>query len=536
MNVREAFFDWLRARQVTRLFGNPGSTEIPMLVGLPPEVHYVLGLHEAAVVAMADGYAQATGRPAVVSLHAAPGLGNAIGALFTARKNRAPLVVLAGQQDTRHLLLEPLLAADLVAMARPAVKWAVEVAEPGGVVEAVEQAWHQAMAPPPGPAFVSVPSNFWDAPAAPPALRRVETGGGPPAGLQALAEALAGAARPALVFGAGVARAGPQAVEAAVGLAERLGCDVYADPIGSRAGFPTDHPLFRGMLLPAAPRLAQALAGCDVVAVFGAPLFLTYPYLPGPLLPPGVQAWLVTDDPAEAARSAAAVSLVGDVGAALAELARLLPPPPPGRPLPSRAVEAARARADAARARRRMGAAFVLHTLGRLLPDDAVVVDEAISASPLLRQHVPVRRRGDYFTAASGGLGWALPAAVGIKMAWPQRPVVAVVGDGSFHYAPQALWTAARESVPVSVVVLDNGGYAILKSYAAAFYPTRADGVPGLDVPAPGLADVARAWGATAERVDDPDALEQALARVLRPSGGPAVAVVSVDREVPRLF
>src|SRR5690606_38371618 len=151
-------------------------------------------------------------------------------------------------------------------------------------------------------------------------------------------------------------------------------------------------------------------------------------------------------------------------------------------PPPSRAAEDARLRADAARARRRMGVAYVLHTLGRLLPPDAVVVDESISASPLLRQHVPVRQGGDYFTAASGGLGWPLPAAVGIKMAWPDRPVVAVVGDGSFHYAPQALWTAARESVAVSVVVLDNGGYAILKSYAAAFYPTGADRVPGLDV------------------------------------------------------
>lgn len=534
MNVREAFFAWLRAREVTCLFGNPGSTEIPMLVGLPPDVRYVLGLQEAVVVAMADGYAQATGRPAVVSLHAAPGLGNAVGALFTARKNRSPLVVLAGQQDSRHLLQEPLLAADLVAMARPVVKWAAEVADPASVPAAIEQAWHHAMAAPPGPAFLSVPSNLWDMPAPGPApLRRVETVAVPPE-VSALVDALAGATRPALVVGAGVARGGPQAREAAVAVAELLGCDVYADPIGSRAGFPTDHPLFRGMLLPAAPRLAQALAGYDVVAVFGAPLFLTYPYLPGPVVPPGVRTYLVTDDPAEAARSAATVSLVADPGAVLGELARRLPAR--AYPPPSRAAEDARLRADAARARRRMGVAYVLHTLGRLLPPDAVVVDEAISASPLLRQHVPVRQGGDYFTAASGGLGWALPAAVGIKMAWPDRPVVAVVGDGSFHYAPQALWTAARESVAVSVVVLDNGGYAILKSYAAAFYPTGADRVPGLDVPAPGIAEAARALGAVAERVEEPDALESTLARVLRPEGGPAVAVVAVDREVPRLF
>lgn len=533
MNAREAVFEWLAARGVSHLFGNPGSTEIPMLVGLPPAVRYVLGLHESVVVAMADGYAQATGRPALVSLHAAPGLGNAIGALFTARKNRAPLVVVAGQQDTRHLLLEPLLAADLVAMARPVVKWAVEVANPADVPAALEQGWHQAASPPPGPVFVSVPANFWDAPAVPATPRRLEPPGAP-RGVAELADALARASRPALVFGPGVGRAGPQAVEAAVTVAERLGSDVYADPIGSRAGFPTDHPLFRGMLLPAAPRLAQALAGYDVVAVFGAPLFLTYPYLPGPLLPPGVRAFLVTDDPAEAARSPAAVSLIGDVGSVLAELAHRLPARVYSPP--SRAGEQARLRADAARARPRLGAAYVLYTLGRLLPPEAVVVDEAISASPLLRQYVPVRRSGGYFTAGSGGLGWALPAAVGLKLAWPDRPVVAVVGDGSFHYAPQALWTAAREGLAVSVVVLDNGGYAILKSYAAAFYPGLAARVPGLDVPGAGIAEMARALGASAEQVDAPEALEGALTRVLEARGGPAVAVVAVDREVPRLF
>lgn len=533
MNAREAFFAWLEARDIRHLFGNPGSTEVPMLVGLPASVRYVLALQESSVVAMADAYAQATGRPALASVHATPGLGNAIGALHTARQNRSPLVVIVGQQDTRHLHLQPLLAGDLVAMARPVVKWADQVVHPSAVPAALEQAWHVAQAPPPGPVVLSVPADFWDTPAQPVAPRHLHPPG-PPQELTRLASALATASRPALVFGAGVDRAGPAAVEAAVALAERLGCDVFGDPIGSRAGFPTSHPLFRGMLLPAAPRLAQALAPYDVVAVFGAPLFLTYPYLPGPLLPPGLQAFLVTDDPAEAARSPGAMALVGDVGKALLELLPQLSDR--ARPLPSRASELGRLRAEAARVRARMGVAYVLQVLARLLPPEAVVVDEAISSSPLLRQYLPVRRPGGYFTAATGALGWALPAAVGLRLAWPDRPVVAVVGDGSFHYAPQALWTAARERLPVTAVVLDNGGYAILKSYAEAFYPGSAGRVPGLDVPGVDIAEVAKGLGTVRpERVANPDDLEGALARALE-AEGPSVAVVEVDRDVPRLF
>lgn len=324
MNAREAFFAWLEARGVRHLFGNPGSTELPMLIGLPSPVRYVLGLQESVVVAMADAYAQASGMPAVVSLHAAPGLGNAIGALYTARKNRSPLVVVVGQQDTRHLLLEPLLAGDLAGMARPVVKWACEVAQPADVPAALEQAWHLAAAAPAGPVLLSVPANFWDAPADQVVLRRIEPPGAP-RGIDELAAALAEASSPALVLGAGVDRAGARAFESAVALAERLGADVYGEPIGPRIGFPTSHPLFRGMLLPAAPRLAQALARYDVVAVLGAPLFLTYPYLPGPLLPPGVRAYLVTDDPAEAARAQGTLALVGEVGEALERLLRAVP-------------------------------------------------------------------------------------------------------------------------------------------------------------------------------------------------------------------
>ena len=223
MNIREATFEWMRARGIRYIFGNPGSTELPFLVNLPDGVRYVLALQESIALAMADGYAQASGQPALVNLHVAPGLGNAMGVLFTALKNRAPLIVTCGQQDTRHIFHEPLLSGDLVGMARPVTKWAYEVKHAADVPDALEQAYHLAMTPPRGPVFVSIPMNFWDAPAEPPRLKTLHAPDAPQ-GLEAVAEALTAAQKPALVCGAGVGGAG--AVAEAVALAEKLGCAV----------------------------------------------------------------------------------------------------------------------------------------------------------------------------------------------------------------------------------------------------------------------------------------------------------------------
>jgi benzoylformate decarboxylase len=235
MNIREATFEWMQARGIRYIFGNPGSTELPFLVNLPDGVRYVLALQESIALAMADGYAQASGQPALVNLHVAPGLGNAMGVLFTALKNRAPLIVTCGQQDTRHIFHEPLLSGDLVGMARPVTKWAYEVKHAADVPDALEQAYHLAMTPPRGPVFVSIPMNFWDAPAEPPRLKTLYAPDAPQ-GLEAVAEALASAQKPALVCGAGVGGAG--AVAEAVALAERLGCAVYHAPLNSRMGIP----------------------------------------------------------------------------------------------------------------------------------------------------------------------------------------------------------------------------------------------------------------------------------------------------------
>jgi benzoylformate decarboxylase len=528
--LREAVLAWMEARGIRHLFGNPGSTELPFLVGLPASVRYVLALQESIAVAMADGYAQASGKPALVNLHVAPGLGNAIGTLYTALKNRAPLIVTCGQQDTRHIFHEPLLTGDLVGMARPVTKYAYEVVQPRDGPDALEQAYHLAMTPPRGPVFVSIPMNFWDAPAEPCQVRALQPPG-IPQGLERIADALQSAQKPALVLGAGVGGAG--AVSEAVALAERLGCAVYHAPINSRLAFPTNHPLYEGMLLPAVPRLLQTLAPYDFVLVVGAPLFLLYPYFPGTMLPPGVRAMLLTDDPLEASRAPAELALVGDIKQSLGWLAahvsaRDYVPP-------SRAVEEARRRSEASRTRPQMGTFFVLHTLARHLPPDAVVVDEAVSASLCLRDYVRIPATGDYYTSGSGGLGWAMPAAVGIKLAQPDRPVVCVIGDGSVMYSVQALWSAVQERAAVLFLVLNNRAYNILKSFAKAFYPGTETGLQGMDVPHLDLVALARGMGAHAERIETPEALEETLPRALQ-ADHPTLLDVRIDPTIPSLF
>ncbi|MFN4032981.1 MAG: benzoylformate decarboxylase [Fimbriimonadales bacterium] len=530
MNIREATFEWMRARTIRHIFGNPGSTELPFLVSLPEGVRYVLGLQESIALAMADGYAQASGKPALVNLHVAPGLGNAMGVLFTALKNRAPLIVTCGQQDTRHIFHEPLLSGDLVSMARPVTKWAYEVKHAADVPDALEQAYHIASAPPRGPVFVSIPMNFWDAPAQPPRVKALH----PPSAPQELTpvlDALAAAQRPALVCGAGVG--GANALHEAVALAEKVGCAVYHAPLNSRIGFPTNHPLYEGMLLPATPRLLQTLSQHDFVLVVGAPVFLLYPYFPSGMLPDGVRAMLITDDLQEAARAPVEHAFVGDIKQALAALTAHAPQR--DYKMPSRTVEEARRRSEATRARSKMGAFFVLHTLAQHLPPNAVIVDEAVSSSLCLREFVRLGAANDYYTSASGGLGWAMPASVGIQMAQPDRPVVCAIGDGSVMYSVQALWSAREENAPVLFLVLNNGAYNILKSFTMAFYPGNEGNMQGLDVPHLDLVDIARGMGVCAERIATPEALEEALPRALA-SGLPTLLDVQIDPTVPSLF
>jgi benzoylformate decarboxylase len=512
--VREAALDVFRAHGMTTIFGNPGSTELPMLTELPDDFRYVLGLQEAVVVGMADGYAQASGRPALVNLHTAPGVGNAVGALVNAAANAAPLVVTAGQQVRPMINLEAMLTnPDAAILPRPAVKFSAEPSRPGDVPAVLARAIHLATTPPCGPVFVSVPMDDWDVaidperdPAALVAGRRVHHRAAPdPAGLEAIVQALDGARAPALVIGGDVDATG--GFHDAVALAEHLDAAVFAAPADGRVGFPQNHRLFQGALPMAIAPVADALEPFDVVVVFGTPVFRYYPYVPGRFLPEGTVLHHVTSDPDQAARAPMGDALVADPTLTLRALLDRVGPPPAHRAAPPQAKAVAE---PVPAGDGLLSPEEVFATVASEWPDQGVLVNESPSNRGAMTSHLPLAHPGSSFFTTSGGLGFGLPAAVGVALADSSRPVLAAMGDGSMQYSIQALATAAALQVPVTVLVLDNREYAILKSFARSENTPK---VPGLDLmPIDHLA-LARGYGVPAESVTTTDELAAALRR-----------------------
>ena len=524
--VREVTFDLLRSLGITTIFGNPGSTELPFLRDFPDDFTYVLGLQEATVLGMAHGYAQGTGRAALVNLHTAPGLGNAMGAMVTAYHNKTPLVVTAGQQDRRHMALEPLLTGRLVELAKPYVKRSHEPVRAEDVPREIQRAYHTAMQPPKGPVFVSIPMDDWEAEIEPLAIREVSYRTLPdPEELEGVAEILSEAQSPALVVGPGVARA-TYAFRDVVALAEKLRAAVWQDPISALAGFPQDHPLFRGYLPFTQRHLAERLSPHDVILVLGAPVFTYYPYVPGPTVNKDTWVVQITEDPEEAARAAVGRSLVGDVALAVKRLIDLLPetarPAPPAREEPLMPE-----------ARMPISVDYLMHVLSQVLPERAIVVDESTSSKAKLHRRVRVKDPVGYHTSAAGGLGFGMPASIGLKLAVPERPVVCVIGDGSSMYSIQALWSAARYETAVAFVVVNNRGYSILKSFRDAI--GAGDAVPGLDVPGVNFVEVAKGLGCEGETVEEAKHLRDVLSRAFN-AGRPYLVDVAVDRQVPKLL
>jgi benzoylformate decarboxylase len=516
--IRDATFDVLRRYGLTTIFANPGSTEVSMLTDLPDDLDFVLALHEGSVVGMATGWALGHDRPALAILHTTAGLGNATGALATARVNRAPLVVVVGQQDRRHLSLEPFLAARrLDEVAGPYPVWIDEPVRPQDVPGAVARAWHEARDGR-GPAVVIVPMDDWESAADDVEIRA-------PARLVAadavdadtvrdLAAMLSQARSPALVVGAGADSAA--AWDALRSLVERLGCPVWQEAFGARAGFPQDHPRFAGHLPPGRAALRKTLAGHDVVVAVGAPVFRQYPYEPGPLVEPGTRLAVVTDDPAEAHRSPVELAVLGPVAGVCAKLVELVP---------ARAAEPLdkQPRPDSPSADAPLRAAHVLAAIAARLPADAVVVEETPSSRPDLHALVPVREPLGFVSAAHGGLGFGLPASIGIRMARPDRPVVAILGDGSAIYGIQALWSAAHYRVGILAVVMANGRYAIMHELARAHGAAKPGG--GGTAPWPAFDEVsihriAEGFGCPARRVTTYPELVGVLDEVLPPLAG----------------
>jgi benzoylformate decarboxylase len=381
------------------------------------------------------------------------------------------------------------------------------------------------MQPPAGPVFVSVPMDDWEAEVGPLEARHVSYRTVPdPEALAAVAEILRGAQNPAIVTGSGVDRSG--AFYDAVSLAEKLRAPVWQDPISPLAGFPQSHPLFRGHLPPARKQLAEQLSGHDAVLVLGAPIFLYYPYVPGPAVEEGTRVVQITEDPEEAARAALGSSVVGDVRAAIRILTEILPetdlpvPPAPEEP-------------PVPEARDPIPVEYVMHTLSKVLPERTAIFDESVSSKAKLHRYVRVDHPGGYHISGSGGLGFAMPAAVGFKLAVPERPVACVIGDGSSMYSIQTLWTAANYGVEVAFVVINNRGYSILKGFRDAI--GAGNRVPGLDVGGVDIMQVARGFGVEGEAVGRAEDLRPALERAVG-AGHPYLVEVIVDREVPKLL
>jgi benzoylformate decarboxylase len=520
--VHQATWGLLRALGVRKVFGNPGSTEMPFLADFPDDVDYVLGLHEGAVVGMADVYAQLTGEPTLVNLHTAVGLGNAMGAIINAARGHSPLVITAGQQVRATLTMEPLLAnPDPTMLPRPAVKWAFEPPRAQDVPAALARAFRYAALPPAGPVFL--PMDDFEQPAEAGATellaaRRLSGRSVPaPVELHALAKRLTAARNPVLVVGAGL-DAAPGGFEAGVALAERQNLPVWLAPNASRVGFPTDHANFRGSLPAGIAWLSEALAGHDLVLVVGAPVFQYYPYAPGNYLPPGAELVAITDDPDAAARAPLGDALVADPALALRWLRALVPKTNRPAPVPLAPLKIPPA-IDT------LTASQVYDIVGPLFGHNGIVVTESMNGAAAMWDRMKFRQPGSFFFCAAGGLGFAVPGAIGAQLAQPQRPVLAISGDGSAQYGIQGLYTAANRRLPVTFLILVNREYGILKGFGDYLTTTR---VPGLDLDFLDYQALARGYGIPAVRTGRPDELAIAAKQVFAAATGPHMIIVDV--------
>jgi benzoylformate decarboxylase len=541
MTVRDVTYGLLRASGLTTIFGNVGSTEETFLKDFPSDFRYVLGLQEASVVAMADGFAQATRQPALVNLHTGAGLGNGMGSLLTAFQNKTPLIVTAGQQTREMLLLEPWLTnVEAAMLPRPWVKWAYEPVRAQDVPGAFMRAIATALQPPSGPVFLSLPLDDWEKPCDGPAVvRSVATRVAPdPARLSEFVGAMRQASSPVLIYGAAISRA--NGWSEAVALAEALGAPVWAAPSSERAPFPEDHPLYCGGLPFATGPLAKLLEGHDVALVVGAPVFRYYPYVPGPYLPAGLRLLHISDDPAETARAPVGDSLLGDAVLSLTALSEQLVGHVPSKGKPHKGLDQRMASQPASPGNGsrdgRLSAADVFSALNEVRPPHAVLVEESPSNLSDLHKAWPITEPDTFYTFASGGLGWDLPASVGVALAerdsGRNRPVITIIGDGSFQYSLQSIWTAVQLHLPMLIVILRNEEYAILKSFAVL---EQTPGVPGLDIPGLDFVSIAKGYGCDAARIDDLDAIKRAAATA-GTKDVPTVLEIPISPQVPPLI
>ena len=538
MRGRQVFMDTLLAQGTNTIFGNPGTTENPLLDSLAdyPKINYYVALHEGVAVGAANGYAQASGNTAVVNLHVAPGLGNAIGMIYGALQAQSPMLVTAGQQDTRLRLRAPLLSHDLAAMAAPVTKWSAEPHHADELAPMLRHAFKVANEPPKGPVFISLPVDVMEQETEHGASASGPRYAQPPveaAGLNAALDSLLASKAPGVIAGDEAARSGASA--ALVTLAECLGAPVWHEPLRAQCAFPSRHPNNRGRLPLDTAAIRAALSQHDAVLLVGGGFLEELWFDPGPVTPPDATLiHLCESHHPLAARHPVDIGLVGGLAASLKGIAAGYAARADAR---ARSAVEARNAALAQASQKRLAATeatilqqqdarpmtprCALHSLSACLPEEAIIVDESITGYGEVAALFNFRGPGDYFSGRGGGIGQGIAAALGVQLAFPHRPVVALTGDGSAMYSIQALWTAAHQGLPIIFVVLSNREYRVLKhnmdAYRHRFNTESNHPYPHMDLTNPvlGFVEMARGMGVAGEQVTEPEALREAMAKAL---------------------
>jgi benzoylformate decarboxylase len=546
---RSAFLSLLKEEGVTHLFGNPGTTELPIMHALKehPDLTYVLGLQESLVVAMADGFSRASGQLTACNVHVAPGLGNAMGSIYNAKFTHTPMIITAGQQEQGHGLTEPLLYDSLVPMAAPLVKWAVEITRLEDMPRIVHRAAKIAMTPPTGPVFISLPGDILNAEVGMELghRTRVDTASRPSdAALDRLAARLLAAKNPAIISGNEVVSS--DALAEVAQFAETLGAATYQQSIPYGSHFLSEHPAYMGALTRIQKQVRGELEPYDLLVVIGADPLRMSVYseidpLPAdlPIVQIGLHDWemgknyptemAVRSDVGETLKALIPV-LKSSGGTALAETAKLRLAGLEGRNWLARRV----VRRDATQklsATTPIAPDYLMMQIVDSLPANAMVVNESLTSGFGLQDFLPYGDRYSFHGNASGGIGWAVPAAVGIQLAQPDRPLVAIIGDGSAMYSIQALWTAAKMKLPITFVITNNGGYRIIKQRLLAFHGN--DHFIGMDFDDPSIdfVGLAQSMGMPAQRVTSPDEIRPALDGAIA-DPGPVLLDIAVDGSV----
>lgn len=554
-NGRFAIIEQLLADGIKYMFGNPGTVEegfLDVLKDYYPDFEYIFALQETIALGTADGYARATKKPTIVQLHSGVGLGNGIGMIYQAMRGHAPLVVIAGEAGIKYDSMDAQMAADLVSMAKPVTKWATRVVDPSSLLRVLRRAIKIAATPPMGPTFISLPMDILDAindeevvPTSIPITRVAPDS----AQLTQAAAMLGKAENPMIIMGDGVAFSDAQTELTHV--AEQMGAQVWGAD-SSEPNISATHPLYGGLLGHMFGESSRRITSqADVILIVGTYVFPeVFPLLSGVFAPDAKVIHIDLDTYEIAKNFPVDLGLLGDPKTTLIKLSNAL-----SLTMTSEQKEAAKQRviqSDEANKQKLNGLleadkvvrdSVPLHMsrfaeeLAAMLPEDAVIFDEALTNSPELCRYLPPTKLGNYFQTRGGSLGVGIPGAIGLRLANPDKTVIGFTGDGGSMYTIQALWTAAHHQINAKFVVCNNRSYRILKLNILQYWRERQ--IPEHDYPFsfdicdPDIrfADLARSLGVEAVLVERPEQIAPAIEKALE-HNGPFLIDLVLTKEV----